>query len=77
MEKTLELLARVLRGERIAEKEFPDLREDHNQMVAAGNPQNARYALVNVEADRMTNSLDTLREQVTEWARTRRQRSST
>jgi uncharacterized membrane protein YccC len=77
VEKTLELLARVLRGERIAEKEFPDLREDHNQMVAAGNPQNARYALVNVEADRMTNSLDTLREQVMEWARTGRQRSST
>jgi len=45
--------------------------------VAAGNPQNARYALVNVEADRMTNSLDTLREQVMEWARTGRQRSST
>jgi hypothetical protein len=68
VEKTLELLARVLRGERIAEKEFPDLREDHNQMVAAGDPQNARSALVNVEADRMTNSLNTLREQAMEWA---------
>jgi uncharacterized membrane protein YccC len=68
-EKTLELLARVLRGARIAEKEFPDLREDHNKMVAAGDPQNARYALVNVEADRMTNSLNTLREEAMEWAR--------
>jgi hypothetical protein len=67
VEDTLELLARVLRGERITEKEFPDLREDHNQMVAAGDPQNARYALVNVEADRMTNSLNTLREQAMEW----------
>jgi uncharacterized membrane protein YccC len=68
VKKTLELLARVLQGERIAEKEFPDLREDHNQMVAAGDPQNARYALVNVEADRMTNSLNTLREEAMEWA---------
>jgi hypothetical protein len=38
-------------------------------MVAAGDPQNARYALVNVEADRMTNSLNTLHEQVMAWAR--------
>jgi uncharacterized membrane protein YccC len=68
-EKTLELLARFLRDERVTEREFPDLREDHNQMVAAGDPQNARYALVNVEADRMTNSLNTLHEQVMAWAR--------
>jgi hypothetical protein len=38
-------------------------------MVAAGDPQSARYALVNVEADRMTNSLNTLQEQAMEWAR--------
>lgn len=63
-EKTLDLLAKALRGERIAERDFPDLREDHNRLVAAGDPAKTRYALVNVEADRMTNSLDTLREQV-------------
>ena len=28
-----------------------------------------QYALVNVEADRMTNSLNTLREQVERWAK--------
>jgi len=67
VEKTLGLLAKALRGERVTEKEFPDLREDHNRLVAAGDPGKARYALVNVEADRVTNSLNTLREQVLEW----------
>jgi uncharacterized membrane protein YccC len=69
VEKTLDLLVKTLRGKRTAEKEFPDLREDHNQLLAAGDPGAARYALVNVEADRMTNSLDTLREQVLRWSR--------
>jgi uncharacterized membrane protein YccC len=69
VEKTLGLLAKALRGKRSAEKAFPDLREDHNRLVAAGEPRGARYALVNVEADRMTNSLDTLREQVLDWLR--------
>jgi uncharacterized membrane protein YccC len=72
VEKTLDLLAKILRGQRVPEREFPDLREDHNRLVAAGDPQNARYALVNVEADRMTNSLDTLREQVLAWSQTAR-----
>jgi uncharacterized membrane protein YccC len=69
VEKTLSLLAKILRGKHTAEKEFPDLREDHNRLVAAGDPGKARYALVNVEADRMTNSLNTLREQEVEWLR--------
>jgi len=33
-------------------------------MVQSGDPKIERYALVNVEADRMVNSLNTLREQV-------------
>jgi uncharacterized membrane protein YccC len=69
VETTLDLLVKTLRGERVAEKEFPDLREDHNHLLAAGDPGKARYALVNVEADRMTNSLDTLWERVLEWSR--------
>jgi uncharacterized membrane protein YccC len=69
VEKTLDLLVKTLRGKRAGEKEFPDLREDHNHLLAAGDPGKARYALVNVEADRMTNSLDTLREQVLRWSR--------
>ena len=69
VEKTLALLAKALRNGRSAEKAFPDLREDHNRLVAAGGPGKSRYALVNVEADRMTNSLNTLREQVVDWSR--------
>jgi uncharacterized membrane protein YccC len=64
VEKTLELLAAALRGTRVQLKEFPDLREDHNVLVASGDQKIERYALVNVEADRIVNSLNTLREQV-------------
>jgi uncharacterized membrane protein YccC len=63
-EKTLTLLAKTLRGERVQAKEFPDLREDHRELLQAGDPHAERYALVNIEADRITNSLNTLREQV-------------
>jgi uncharacterized membrane protein YccC len=69
VEKTLSLLAKALRGERAAERDFPDLREDHTRLVAAGDPGKARYALVTVESDRITNSLNTLREQIVEWRR--------
>jgi len=55
----------------VAGKKFPNLREDHNRIIAAGDPENQRYALVNIEADRMTNSLNTLREEILEWARMR------
>jgi uncharacterized membrane protein YccC len=64
VEKTLELLAGALRGTRVLSKEFPDLREDYHLLVQSGDPKNERYALANVEADRITNSLNTLREQV-------------
>ncbi len=64
LEKTLELLVAALRGTRVSAREFPDLREDHNVLVQSGDPRTERYALVNVEADRITNSLNTLREQV-------------
>ncbi len=47
-------------------KEFPDLREDHHVLLQSGDQKIERYALVNVEADRIVNSLNTLREQVME-----------
>jgi uncharacterized membrane protein YccC len=72
VEKTLALLEQVLAGVKVAGKKFPNLREDHNRIIAAGDPENQRYALVNIEADRMTNSLNTLREEILEWARMRR-----
>lgn len=48
---------------------IPNLRETHNRLVESGDTHTQRYALVNVEADRMTNSLNTLREQILEWSR--------
>jgi uncharacterized membrane protein YccC len=64
VEKTLQLLAQILRGTRSAEKKFPNLREGYQKLLEAGDANTARYALTNVEADRMTNSLNTLREQI-------------
>jgi uncharacterized membrane protein YccC len=72
VEKTLSLLAVTLRGKRAADKAFPDLRETHNRLVESGDPHLQRYALTNVEADRMTNSVNTLREQILELSRSGR-----
>ncbi len=69
VEKTLELLAKMLRGEKVRTKDRPDLREDHQKLLQAGDAQMEQYALVNVEVDRITNSLNMLREQVTKWVR--------
>jgi uncharacterized membrane protein YccC len=71
VEKTLALLAAALRGARVQLNEFPDLREDHHVLVQSGDAKIERYALVNVEADRIVNSLNTLREQVMEWLHAR------
>jgi uncharacterized membrane protein YccC len=62
-------LAAELRRARPAGHKWPDLREDHRRLIQ--NPLGVieQYALVNVEADRMTNSLNTLREQVDRWAK--------
>jgi len=64
VEKTLELLAAALRGAHVQLNEFPDLREDHRVLVQSGDQKIERYALVNVETDRIVNSLNTLCEQV-------------
>ena len=69
VEKTLELLAVKLRGRRIAEHESPDLRSAYAEFIRAGEPQNESYGFVGAEADRMANSLNTLREQVFAWQR--------
>jgi uncharacterized membrane protein YccC len=69
VEKTLSLLTAALRGKHVQLKEFPDLREDHHLLVRSGDQNIERYALVNVEADRIVNSLNTLSEQVMERVR--------
>jgi hypothetical protein len=67
VEKTLELLSAIFRGERVAEREFPDPREIYSRMTHTSDAENGRYAFVTAEADRMVNSLNTLREQVFQW----------
>jgi hypothetical protein len=67
---TLYFLAASLRGSEIAAADLPDLREDHHALLGSGDPGVDRYALVNVETDRMTNSLNTLTVEILSWERT-------
>jgi uncharacterized membrane protein YccC len=69
VEKTLEQMATALRGGKVVARHLPDLREDHRRLLDSANSEMIRYALVNEETDRMTNSLNTLREQVLQWER--------
>jgi uncharacterized membrane protein YccC len=67
VELTLYYLAAALRGSPLRREDLPDLREDHHALVQSGDPLTERYALVNVETDRITNSLNTLSEEVLRW----------
>lgn len=67
VERTLYFLGAELRGSKILPGDLPDLRESHRQLIKSGDSPAASYALVNVETDRLTNSLNTLREQTLRW----------
>jgi uncharacterized membrane protein YccC len=67
VEKTMELLSSKLRGARIAERFFPDLREAYSQFAGSDTDSNNRYSFAIAEADRMVNSLNTLRELAFAW----------
>jgi uncharacterized membrane protein YccC len=67
VELTLHSLAGALHGSPLARGDLPDLREDHHALAHSGDPATERYALVNVETDRVTNSLNTLSEEVLGW----------
>lgn len=67
VELTLYYLAAALRGSPLTRESLPDLREDHHVLVHSSDFAAERYALVNVETDRLTNSLNTLREEVMRW----------
>jgi hypothetical protein len=47
--------------------DLPDLREDHHALLRAGASGVERYELVNVESDRVTNSLNTLATELVQW----------
>jgi uncharacterized membrane protein YccC len=64
VERTLYFLSASLRGSPIHPGDLPDLREDHQALLRSGDSHVERYALVNIETDRVTNSLNTLREQI-------------
>jgi hypothetical protein len=66
VEVTLEKLASALRGQKVRARDLPDLREDHHRLAYSPD---SRFTLVNAETDRMTNSLNTLREQIWQWQR--------
>jgi uncharacterized membrane protein YccC len=67
VDKTLELLSAKLRGQRIAERDFPDLREAYSRLAQTPGLQSGPYAFEKTEADRIANSLNTLREQIFAW----------
>jgi uncharacterized membrane protein YccC len=71
--RTLQLLADTLRGSRIPLKDFPDLREEYRALVQARSGSTSggglQFDSINIEADRITNSLNTLNEQIMHWTR--------
>ncbi len=67
VELTLYYLAAALRGSPLTRAALPDLREDHHALVHSGHDSPERYALMYVEADRITNSLNTLSEGLLRW----------
>jgi uncharacterized membrane protein YccC len=69
VDSTLYYLAAALRGASIVAGSLPDLREDHHSLLQSGDSHTDRYALVNVETDRLTNSLNTLAGEILEWAK--------
>ncbi len=67
VDETLEMLSAKLRGQRIAERDFSDLREAYSRLARVPGLQSGPYDFVKTEADRVANSLNTLREQVFAW----------
>jgi hypothetical protein len=64
LDKTLCLLAQRLRGSPVAPDSLPHLREDHNRLLQSND---GSQPALNIETDRMTNSLNILSEQVFKW----------
>jgi uncharacterized membrane protein YccC len=71
VELTLYYLAAALRWSPMHAEGLPNLREDHNALAQSDEALNDRYALANVETDRITNSLNTLSGEILRWIRAR------
>jgi uncharacterized membrane protein YccC len=72
VEVTLGRLTAALRGQAVDPGELPDLREDYHALIHSSGSAET-YALVNVEADRITNSLNTLGGEILAWTSVVRQ----
>jgi uncharacterized membrane protein YccC len=66
---TLHNLAASLRGSKVPAADLPDLREDHRALAGSGAPGVERYALVDVETDRIVNTVNTLTGEILAWER--------
>ena len=64
---TLLYCARLLRRGTPGGEPLPDLRRDHQMLLEADAAFAGKHALLHSETDRITNSLNTLREQVESW----------
>jgi uncharacterized membrane protein YccC len=67
VDATIYFLAAYLRGTPVHPNDLPDLREDHRALRHSGDPTAQRYQLVNVETDRVTNTLNTLSLEIVHW----------
>jgi uncharacterized membrane protein YccC len=65
---TLYYLAALLRGSAIAADLLPDLRADHSALLKSLEHAGQPYALLDTEADRLTNAVNTLSEEVFRWS---------
>ena len=64
VEFTLYFLAAALRGSHNAAQQLPNLREEHRRLIDAREPFAPGSEFLLIETDRLTTSLNTLREQV-------------
>lgn len=67
VDMTLDAIARSLRSSTPLDPKLPDLREAHNAIVQPEKATTERYTLINMETDRITISVNTLREQIAKW----------
>jgi uncharacterized membrane protein YccC len=67
VDATLYFLAAYLRGSQAEPGDLPDLRALQQTLEHSGGAGVERYALVNVEADRIANSLNSLALEITHW----------
>ena len=67
VDATLYFLSAYLRGSSAEPGDLPDLRAVHSRLIHSGDSRVDRYALVNIETDRITNSLNSLALETLHW----------